>query len=354
MAQDQLAFVGTYTRLGSEGIYTLRLNGETGELTHVSVAVGLENPSFVTLDSSGDHLYAVSESSGFNGSGGISAFSVNKSTGELTQINQQSTGGPGPCHLMVDSTDSMVIVTNYAGGSVSAHPINADGSVGEHTTFIQHEGSSINKLRQEQAHAHSVNIDRTNQFAFVCDLGKDQVLTYAMDVANAKLSLSSTVDEIPGEGPRHFTFHPINQQVYVLNELGCTISLYNLGDDGVLSLIEKVPTLPESWDGENTTADIHTSPDGKFIYASNRGHDSIVIYAIDKTTGKMTFVGHESSQGKTPRNFAITPDGKFLLVENQDSGSIVSFKCEIDGTLTPTGSVISVPAPVCLQLLTVD
>jgi 6-phosphogluconolactonase len=354
MSNDQFAFVGTYTRLGSEGVYTLRLNGDTGELTQVSIAGGLENPSFVALDPSGDHLYAVSESSGFNGSGGITAFNVNKSTGELTQINQQSTGGPGPCHLMVDSTDSMVIVTNYSGGSVSAHPISADGSVGEHTTFIQHEGSSINKNRQEKAHAHSVNIDKTNRFAFVCDLGKDQVLTYAMDVENAKLSLSSTVDEVAGEGPRHFTFHPMNQQVYVLNELGCTITLYNLGDNGTLSPVETVPTLPEGWEGENTTADIHTSPDGEFVYASNRGHDSLVIYSIDKSTGKMTFVGHESTQGKTPRNFAITPDGKFLVAENQDSDSIVSFKREDDGTLTPTGSVISVPAPVCLQFLAID
>jgi 6-phosphogluconolactonase len=162
------------------------------------------------------------------------------------------------------------------------------------------------------------------------------------------------VDEVAGQGPRHFTFHPTNQQVYVLNELGCTITLYNLGDDGTLSPMETVPTLPEGWDGDNTTADIHTSPDGEFVYASNRGHDSLVIYSIDQSTGKMTFVGHESTQGKTPRNFAITPDGKFLVAENQDSDSIVSFKREDDGTLTPTGSVISVPAPVCLQFLAIN
>ncbi len=354
MSNDQFAFIGTYTRLGSEGIYTLRLDGETGELMHVSVATGLDNPSFVALDPSGDHLYAVSESSSFCGSGGVTAFSVNRSTGELTQINQQSTGGPGPCHLMVDATDSMVIVTNYAGGSVSAHPIAVDGSVGERTEFIQHEGSSINKRRQEQAHAHSVNIDPTNRYAFVCDLGKDQVLTYAMDVENARLSLASTVDEVAGEGPRHFTFHPTNQQVYVLNELGCTITLYDLGSDGTLTPVESVPTLPSDWDGDNTTADIHTSPDGAFVYASNRGHDSLVIYSVDQATGKMTYVGHESTQGNTPRNFAITPDGKFLLAENQDSDSIVSFSREDDGTLTPTGSVINVPSPVCLQFLAVD
>ena len=353
MSNDMFGFVGTYTRLGSEGIYTLRLNGETGELTQVSVATGLENPSFVALDPSGEHLYAVSETSSFDGSGGVTAFNVNGATGELTQINQVSTGGPGPCHLMVDSTDSMLIVTNYSGGSVSAHLIGDDGSVSERTTFIQHEGSSVNEQRQEKAHAHSVNIDKSNKYAYICDLGKDQVLTYAIDVETGKISLSSTVDEVAGEGPRHFTFHPTHQQVYVLNELGCTITLYDLGSDGTLSPVETVPTLPSGWEGENTTADIHTSPDGAYMYASNRGHDSLVIYSIDQSTGKMSFIGHESTQGKTPRNFAITPDGKFLLAENQDSDTIVSFKREVDGTLTPTGSVINVPAPVCLQLLPV-
>jgi len=354
MSNDQFAFIGTYTRLGSEGLYTLRFNGETGELTHVSVATGLENPSFVALDSSGEHLYAVSEANAFNGSGGVTAFNVNRATGELTQINQQSTGGPGPCHLMVDATDSMVIVTNYSGGSVSSHPINDDGSVGARTTFIQHEGSSVNPRRQDKAHAHSVNIDKTNRYAFVCDLGKDQVLTYSIDVENATIALSSIVNEVAGAGPRHLTFHPTNQQVYVLNELGCTITLYDLGDDGKLSPVETVPTLPEGWDGDNTTADIHTSPDGAYVYASNRGHDSLVIHSINQSTGKMTYVGHESTQGNTPRNFAITPDGKFLLAENQDSDSIVSFKREADGTLTPTGSIINVPAPVCLQFLALD
>jgi 6-phosphogluconolactonase len=353
MSNDLFAFIGTYTRMGSEGVYTLRLNGETGELTQVSVATGIKNPSFVALDPSNEHLYAVGEVSNFDGSGGITAFSVNKDTGVLTQINQQSTGGPGPCHLMVDSTDSLVIVTNYSGGSVAALPINDDGSVGELADFIQHEGSSINKQRQEQAHAHSVNIDKSNKYAYVCDLGKDQVLTYAIDVDNGKLSLSSTVDEVAGEGPRHFTFHPTNDQVYVLNELGCTITLYDLGLDGSLSPVETVPTLPADWEGENTTADIHTSPDGAYVYASNRGHHSLVIYSIDQSTGKMTYVGHESTRGETPRNFAITPDGKFLLAENQDSGNIVTFTREDDGTLTATGSEIKVPAPVCMQFMPV-
>ncbi len=354
MANDQFAFIGTYTRLGSEGVYTLRLNGETGELTQESVATGLENPSFVALDPSGDHLYAVSETSAFNGSGGITAFNVNRATGELTQINQQSTGGPGPCHLMVDATDSLVIVTNYSGGSVSVHPLAADGSVGESTEFIQHEGSSVNSRRQEKAHAHSVNIDSTNSRAYVCDLGKDQVLTYDIDVANGKLSLSAAVDEVAGEGPRHFTFHPSGNYVYVNNELGNTVTVYDIDGDGKLSPKQTESTLPSGWNGESHTADIHTSPDGKFLYCSNRGHDSLAIFSIDQSTGNITHIGNESTRGNTPRNFAITPDGKFLLAENQDSDSIVTFKREDDGTLTPTGSVLSVPAPVCLQWLAVD
>lgn len=354
MSNDQFAFIGTYTRLGSEGVYTLRLNGETGELTQVSVATGLENPSFVALDPSGDHLYAVSESSGFNGSGGITAFNVNRSTGELTQINQQSTGGPGPCHLMIDDSDSVAIVTNYAGGSVSIHPLSADGSVGEYTDFIQHVGSSVNKQRQQEAHAHSVNIDNANNRAYVCDLGKDQVLTYDIDIANGKLSLASTVDEAAGEGPRHFTFHPSGKYVYVNNELGNTITVYDLDGDGTLSPKQTESTLPSGSDGVSHTADIHVSPDGDYVYVSNRGHDSIAIFSIDQSTGNVTAVGHESTQGNTPRNFAITPDGKFLLAENQDSDSIVSFKREDDGTLTPTGSILNVPAPVCMQLLAID
>jgi 6-phosphogluconolactonase len=353
MANDQFVFIGTYTRLGAEGVYTLRMNGETGELTQVSVATGLENPSFVSLDPSGDHLYAVSESSGFDGSGGITAFNVNKSTGELNQINQQSTGGPGPCHLMLDSTDSVAIVTNYAGGSVSVHPINADGSVGEYSEFVQHEGSSINQNRQQEAHAHSVNIDNENSRAYICDLGMDKVLTYDIDIQNGKLSLADSVDEVAGEGPRHFTFHPSGKYVYVNNELGNTITVYDLGSDGSLSPKQTESTIPAGWDGVSHTADIHVSPDGKFVYVSNRGHDSIAMYSIDESTGNVTSLGNEATQGKNPRNFAITPDGKFLLAENQDSDTIVTFKREDDGTLTPTGSILNIPAPVCLQFLPV-
>ena len=355
MGNDLFVFVGTYTNSGSKGVYTLRLNGDTGELTEVSAISGIENPSFVALDPSNEHLYAVGEVSNFGGSGGVTSFNVNQETGELTQLNQQSTGGPGPCHLMVDSTDSLVIVTNYGGGSVAVLPINGDGSLGELTEFIQHEGSSINKSRQEQAHAHSVNIDRSNSRAYICDLGMDRVFIYDIDVANGKLSPSAQayVEEVAGEGPRHFDFHPSNKFVYVINELGCTITVYDLGGDGSLTPVQTVPSLPEGWEGSNTTADVHVSPDGAFVYGSNRGHDSLVIYAIGQSTGKMTYVGHQSTMGKEPRNFAITPDGAFLLAENQNSDTIVTFKRESDGTLTATGSVIEVPAPVCIQFMPV-
>ena len=356
MPSDLFAFVGTYTNLGSEGVYTLRMNGDTGQLKHVSVATGIENPSFLALDPSNEHLYAVCEIGDEEGaSGAVTAFSINRSTGELTQINQQSTGGPGPCHLMVDATDSLVIATNYAGGSVAVLPINDDGSLGNRTEFIQHVGSSINPKRQEKAHAHSVNIDESNSHAYVCDLGADKVFIYDIQHEKGKLSPSAQpfVDEVPGQGPRHFTFHPSGRFVYVLNELGCTVTAYELRSDGGLSPIETVTTLPGGWEGDNTTADIHTSPDGKFIYASNRGHHSLAIFSIDEESGHMTYIGHESTRGETPRNFAIPPDGQFLLAENQDSDTVVTFRRESDGTLTATGSVLEVPALVCSQFMPV-
>ena len=353
MANDLFAFIGTYTRLGSEGVYTLRMNGDTGELTQVSVATGLENPSFVALDPSGEHLYAVSETSGFDGYGGITAFGVNADSGELTQINQVSTGGPGPCHLMIDSTDSLAIVTNYGGGSGAAHLINDDGSVSERTEFIQHEGSSVNPNRQEQAHAHSVNIAPSHSRAYVCDLGMDKVLPCDIALTNGKLSLASEVDEVAGEGPRHFTFHPSGNYVYVNNELGNTVTVYDLDGEGGLTPKQTESTLPDDWEGVSHTADIHVSPDGKFVYCSNRGHDSLAIFSIDRSTGEITRIGIAATMGNEPRNFAITPDGAFLLAENQNSDTIVTFKRESDGTLTATGSVINVPAPVCLQFLPV-
>ena len=355
MANDLFAFVGTYTRLGSEGIYTLKMNGNTGELEQVSLATGIENPSFLALDPSNEHLYAVCEVGDKDGGGACAAFSINQATGELTPINQQSTGGPGPCHLMVDGSDSLVIATNYAGGSVAVLPINDDGSLGERTEFIQHEGSSINPQRQEKAHAHSVNIDESNTHAYVCDLGMDKVFIYDIDHENGKLNPSQqpSVDEVPGQGPRHFTFHPSGKFVYVLNELGCTITAYHLSANGGLKPIETVGTLPDDWEGDNTTADIHTSPDGNYVYASNRGHHSLVIYEVDSSSGRLTYVGHEQTRGETPRNFAITPDGRFVLAENQDTGTVVTFNRNADGTLEATGSVIDVPAPVCIQFMPV-
>jgi 6-phosphogluconolactonase len=338
-------------------VYTLRMNGDTGELTELSAIGGIDNPSFVTLDPSNEHLYAVGEVTDFGGAGGITSFSVNPATGELTQLNQQSTGGPGPCHLMVDSTDSLVIVTNYAGGSVAVLPINADGSLGDRTDFIQHEGTSINPDRQEQAHAHSVNIDKSNRRAYVCDLGLDKVFIYDIDHTGGKLkpSAQASVDMVAGDGPRHFDFHPSGKFVYVINELGMTITLFDRGEDGQLTQVQTVPTLPEGteYQSKYSTADIHVSPDGAHVYGSNRGHETLVIYAIDQSTGKMTYVGHQSTLGEEPRNFAITPDGAFLLAENQNSGTIVTFKRESDGTLTATGSVIEIPAPVCIQFMPV-
>ncbi|MCH8102473.1 MAG: lactonase family protein [Chloroflexi bacterium] len=353
-----LVFVGTYTTTTSEGIYVLRMDESTGELSHVSHIGGVTNPSFVALNPAGAVLYAVSELASEDGAsaGSVIAYSIDRDAGRLTPINSQSTGGPGPCHLQVDATSSYVCVANYDGGSVAMLPLNEDGSLEPASHFIQHEGSSVNERRQERAHAHSFNIDPTNTFGFVPDLGQDKIVTYRLDFENGKLLPGDppfTTSSAPGAGPRHFDYHPNGELVFVINELGNTITSYRYDSSaGTLAEIETVPTLPDGWSGSNSTADVHVSSDGRFVYGSNRGHDSLVIYEVDQATGGMSYVGHESTRGETPRNFGIDPSGQFLLAANQGTDNIVSFKRDQStGKLEATGAEIEVPMPVCLKFL---
>jgi len=354
MAEKRTLFVGTYTRLGSLGIYTCRMDAETGAVEQVAVTGGIEEPSFLAVDPGGDHLYAVAETADNQGEGAVHAYAIN-GDGSLTFLNRQSTGGAGPCHLAVDATDSYVIVANYFGGSVCMLPAGPDGWLGERCDFIQHEGSSVNVERQGEAHAHSVTIDPTNSRVYVCDLGMDQIVVYGIDHEDRRLELDEalTVRAEPGHGPRHFDFHPSGKYCYALNEIGSTVAVYDRdGRSGRLSGKQLISTLPDGWEGFNSTADIHVSPDGRFLYASNRGHDSIAVFAIDPGTGELTLIGHEPTRGNNPRNFAISPDGKFLLAENQDSGNIVAFAVDAGtGQLEFTGNQIEIPAPVCIKFL---
>ena len=358
MAQFSLVAVGTYTRTTSDGIYVCEFDGETGELDPVSSIAGAENPSFLALHPNGRTLYATSEIEDFEGErqGALYAYDVDSDAGRLSLINVVGSGGAGPCHVSVDATGRYLLAANYHGGSVCVAPINDDGSLEPLSCFIQHEGSSVNPARQEQAHAHSINLDAQNRFAYVPDLGQDKVVIYRLDLESGVLVANepSFVDTEAGFGPRHFDFDPSGTRAYVINELGNTVTGYDYDSgSGALSPFQTVGTLPAAGFGRhNTTADIHVHPSGRFVYGSNRGHDSIAIFSVDEETGRLTAVGHRSTEGWTPRNFAIDPSGEFLLAANQDSDTIVSFRIDEEwGVLTPTGDVLEIPMPVCLRFL---
>ena len=353
---EVLVYIGTYTHGESEGIYVYRLDTSSGALEFSSKATGVENPSFLAIESQQRYLYAVNEIGQFAGKpgGAVSAFAIAPETGKLTFLNQQPSHGGAPCHLSVDNTNQFVLAANYGGGSVCVHPIQEDGRLGKATDFIQHEGKSVNPRRQQGPHAHSVTVSPGN-YIFVADLGLDKIMIYQLDLTSGKLKPNdepwTTVKG--GAGPRHFDFHPNGKYAYVINEIDNTLIAFTYdGMHGTLSEIQTVPTLPEDFTDTSHCADVHVSPSGKFIYGSNRGHDSIVIFAIDNATGKLTFVGHEPTQGPNPRNFAIDPTGTFLLAANQDTDNIVTFRIDQEtGKLIPTGQVTEVPAPVCLQMM---
>lgn len=355
--EDELTlYIGTYTS-GSqpgEGIYIYRMNEKTAELSHFKTITGVADPSFLALDSKRRHLYAVNEVEQFEGkpSGSVSAFTIDKKTGDLTFLNKQSTSGAHPCHLIVDEKGNNVLVANYSGGSVAVLPITDAGSLGMMSSFVQHKGSSVNRDRQNGPHAHCIQLDESNRYALAVDLGLDKILVYKFDKKTGALVANDvpSIDVSPGDGPRHLTFHPNGKFVYVINELSNTIIAFAYEkDDGTLKRLQTVRTLPLGFEGRSWTAEVVISPSGKFLYGSNRGHDSIVSFAIDKDTGHLTYIEHVPTQGKHPRHFTIAPNGKFLLVANRDSNSIVSFRIDKDtGRLEPTGQTTRVPKPVCL------
>ncbi len=352
-----LVFIGTYTHTDSQGIYTCRFDRDTGELEQVSVATGAGNPSFVTLHPSKRYLYAASEVMELDGKeqGAVYAYSIDAEPGELSYLSSQGSGGPGPCHVKVDATGRFVLAANYHGGSVCMLPIEDDGSLAPASDFIQHEGSSVNPRRQDQAHAHSINLDAQNHFAYVPDLGQDRVVIYRLDTDDGRLipNEPAYVKVNPGFGPRHFDFHPGGKWAYLINELGSMITVFEYDrESGSLSEFQVIGTLPTGFSGSNTTADIHVHPSGRFVYGSNRGHDSIAIFAVDEDSGRLTALGHRSTRGRTPRNFGIDPSGRFLIAANQGSDNIVSFHIDQDtGSLTPTGHELNIPMPVCIRFL---
>jgi 6-phosphogluconolactonase len=353
-----LVYVGTYTgKGGARGIELLRLDPASGDLRPVGTAAEAANPSFLAIHPNRKYLYAVNEVGDFEGrkTGVVSAFEIDPATGALRALNRQASEGTGPCHVSVDPSGRCVLVANYGGGSVAALPIREDGSLGPAGSSVKHQGSGPNPRRQEGPHAHCIVADPAGRFAFAADLGLDKILVYRLDAAAAALAPheppSAAVD--PGSGPRHFTFHPGGKWAYVINELASTVTAFRYdAARGVLEPFQTVSTLPADFNGTNYTAEVVVAPDGRTLYGSNRGHDSLAVFRIDASDGRLTPAGHVSTGGKTPRNFAIAPGGRWLLAANQNSDSIVVFGVDPEtGGLTPAGKSVQVPKPVCVRFL---
>jgi 6-phosphogluconolactonase len=346
--------VGTYTIPDkSQGIYVYSFNTETGEFNYKSEAGGVKNPSYLAISQDRKNVYSVGEGA----EGTINAFSFNAATGQLVFINSSSAGGPGPCYVSVDAKKKFVFVGNYSGGSLTAIPINADGSLSQDIQNIQHTGSSVVKPNQEKPHVHAAVLSKDDRYLFTPDLGTDKINIYSIDYSKPK-PLAPAAQPFAsvaiGGGPRHFTFHPNGKYAYVIHEFTGDVTGFDYAE-GKLTEKQKVSMSPPDFTGKVNAADIHVSPDGKFLYGSMRGdRNELGIYSIDKK-GKLTFVGRQSTLGKIPRNFSLDPSGNFLLVGNQDSNEIVIFKRDKKtGLLTDTGKRISVGKPVCLKFVAVD
>jgi 6-phosphogluconolactonase len=304
-------------------------------------------------------LYAVNETQQYKGqaSGAVTAFRIHRETGKLTELNEVASRGADPCYISLDRTGKYVLVANYTGGNVAVFPLSADGRIGEASAVEQNRGAfGPNKERQEQPHAHWIEASADNRFAYVADLGLDRVLIYRFEAATGRISRGGSDEEggfsatlAPGTGPRHAAFSPDGKFMYVLGELDSTVTVFQNNGKETWRSLEKISGLPKGFSGHNDAAEIAIHPSGKFLYTSNRGDDSIAVFRIDRSSGKLTLIERLPSGGKTPRNFALDPAGTRLLAANQDGGNIVEFTIdESSGRLTASGEVAKVPSPVCL------
>jgi putative heme-binding domain-containing protein len=357
-AADKLwVYIGTYTGANSKGIYRAEFDAGSGKLTVPELVAETTNPTFLTIHPSGKFLYAVGEIDNFGGTkaGAVNAYSLDPKTGELKLLNQQSSGGAGPCHVSLDRGGQHVLVANYGGGSVAVLPIKEDGSLGERTAFEQHQGKGADPGRQEGPHAHSINLDRANRYAIAADLGADKLFVYKYDAKNGTLTANDppAMSTRPGSGPRHFSFHPDGKHAYYCGELDSTVGVMDYdARKGVLTEIQTLSTLAAAHKG-NSTAEVLVHPSGKFVYVSNRGHNSIAVFKVDPATGQLTAAGQQGKGFKVPRNFNIDPSGKWMIVAGQDSNTLSVFRIDPQsGDLTATGEPVSVGAPVCVRFLT--
>jgi 6-phosphogluconolactonase len=371
-AHKYLLFVGTYTAMdgkdtGSKGIYSYQFDESSGKLAPAGVAAETINPSFLVVAPNKKFVYAVNELQKYKGeaSGGVTGFALDRKTGKLRELDQVASRGADPCYISFDRTGKYLLVANYTGGTVAVFPVSADGHIREASSVQDDKGTlGPNKERQEHAHAHWIEASARNRFAYVADLGLDRVLIYKFDAAKGTLSseaagpsdtnfFSATL--APATGPRHIAFSKSGDFMYVLGELDSTITVFANDRKQTFRSIQKISALPSGYSGNNDAAEIAIHPNGEFLYTSNRGDDSIAVFTIDRTSGKLTFTQRVPSGGKAPRNFAIDPVGSNLLVANQNSSNIVEFRIDHStGKLTAVGEIAKVPAPVCLVFLAND
>ena len=355
VASEHFVYFGTYTGAKSRGIYVSSFDSATGKLSEPDLAFETKSPNFLAVHPAKPVLYAVGEMTVAPGkqASSVDAFGIDGKTGKLTLLNQQPSGGGGNCHVSVDANGNCVMVANYGSGSIASLPVRADGSLAEAATTIQHTGSSVNLKRQAGPHAHFIVPSPDNRFALTCDLGLDKILVYPLNAVAATLTTNnpSFAAVAPGAGPRHLAFSTDGRFVYVINEMKLTVTTFTYdAKTAAMTEVQTLYTLPTDYvaTDKDSCAEIAVHPSGKFVYGSNRGHDSIAVFAVEWKTGKLTLVQNESTQGKTPRHFAIDPSGRWLLAENQNSDSVVVFAIDTaTGKLKPTGQTITVGSPVC-------
>jgi 6-phosphogluconolactonase len=356
-SDSAIVYVGTYTQFlphvhgTAEGIYVYRLDLGSGKLEHLSTAPGTLNPSFVTVDGAKRYLYAVQEVGEYRGQpgGAVNAFAIDPQTYALSPIDEQLTHGAHPCFVGIDHSGRWLLVANYSGGNASVFPIQANGGVGPATAVVQHHGPAPH---HDGPHPHSAVSTPDGAYVLVPDCGLDKIAIYRLDTTSGVLTEHDipSVALRPGAGPRHLALHPNGAYVYCINERNSTLTAFAYEPaQGVLRELQTLSTLPEDFGGPNSCADIHIDPSGRYLYGSNRGHNSIASFAVDPATGTLRPLGHTLTQGRTPRNFAIDPTGTFLLVANQDTNNVVTFRIDpTTGALKATGLIADVPSPVCV------
>jgi 6-phosphogluconolactonase len=352
-----LVYVGTYTGKGSEGVYVYRFDPTTGESSALALAGSTDNPSFLTTDPNGRFLYAVNELDTFQNqpTGAVSVFTIDRDSDKLSLLQQVSSLGAGPAHLSLDRSSRFVMVANYNSGNYAVFPIGNAGRLGPQSAFVQDAGSSVNPDRQAGPHAHSIQASIDNRFVLVADLGLDKVMVYRFDPKVGSLTPASPpfARVKPGSGPRHIAFHPSGKLVYLVNEMASTVDVFAYDPTrGTLRMKQTISTLPKDFEGTDTAAEIAMDGKARFLYVSNRGHDSIVVFSINQGNGKLLPLQWISSGGKGPRDFVIDPTGKWLFAANQDSNNIVLFSIDSrSGRLTPSGRSLQVVSPVCLHFV---